>query len=267
MRLHAALATLVAALALLSLMLGPVPLTPATVAAALIGNGDPVDILIVRELRLPRTLLAVLIGATLGLSGAALQGLLRNPLAAPSVFGAPSAAALGAVTAIAVGAADTLSFALPIAAIAAALASVAALFALAGRSANMLTLLLAGLALSSLASAGVSLALNLAPNPFAALEIAFWLLGSLEDRSFHHVAMAAPFLALSWGLLAWGRADLRALTLGDEVAQTSGVALGRLRWLTMLGVSAGVGAGVAVAGWPARRHQPQGARRAAPHGR
>ncbi len=242
------LAAAIAALALVSLQIGPVPLAPDEVAAALIGQGEPTAILIVQELRMPRTLLAILIGATLGLSGAALQGLLRNPLAAPSVFGAPSAAALAAVVAIVTGLANTLSFALPIAAILGALVSVWALFALAGTGGNILTLLLAGLALSSLAGAGISLALNLAPNPFAALEIAFWLLGSLEDRSFRHVALAAPFMALCWILLLSSRRAMTALALGEDVATTSGINLRRLRWLTMAGVAAGVGAGVAVAG-------------------
>lgn len=242
------LALLVGLLCIVSLQIGSVPLDPQTVLAALAGHGDPVDVIIVRELRLPRTVLAALIGATLALSGAALQGLLRNPLAAPSVFGAPSAAAFGAVTAIALGLADTLSYSLPVAAIVAALVSVALLFALAGASANILTLLLAGLALSSLASAGVSLALNLAPNMFAALEIAFWLLGSLEDRSFRHVAMAAPFMAVSWVLLLAPRSGLTALTLGEDVARTSGVRLGMLRVMTLVGVASGVGASVAVAG-------------------
>jgi len=246
--LSAVLVLLVGLLCIISLQIGSVPLGPRTVLGALAGHGDPVDVIIVRELRLPRTVLAALIGATLALSGAALQGLLRNPLAAPSVFGAPSAAAFGAVTAIALGLADTLSYSLPVAAIVAALVSVALLFALAGASANILTLLLAGLALSSLASAGVSLALNLAPNMFAALEIAFWLLGSLEDRSFRHVAMAAPFMAVSWVLLLAPRSGLTALTLGEDVARTSGVRLGMLRVMTLVGVASGVGASVAVAG-------------------
>jgi len=246
--LSAVLVLLVGLLCIVSLQIGSVPLGPRTVLGALAGHGDPVDVIIVRELRLPRTVLAALIGATLALSGAALQGLLRNPLAAPSVFGAPSAAAFGAVTAIALGLADTLSYSLPVAAIVAALVSVALLFALAGASANILTLLLAGLALSSLASAGVSLALNLAPNMFAALEIAFWLLGSLEDRSFRHVVMAAPFIAASWVLLLAPRSGLTALTLGEDVARTSGVRLGMLRVMTLIGVASGVGSSVAVAG-------------------
>jgi iron complex transport system permease protein len=246
--LYGLLTVLAATLFLASLLLGAVPLSPAAVIAALAGFGDPADILIVQELRLPRAILAVMIGATLAVSGAALQGLVRNPLAAPSVFGAPSAAAFGAVLAIATGAADALSFSLPIAAILGALLSVGALLMVAGRGASMLTLLLAGLALSSLAGALVSLALNLAPNPFAALEIAFWLLGSLEDRSFRHIAMAAPFLLACWALLLGLRGPLRALTLGEDVARTSGVNLGRLQALTVLGVALGVGAAVAVSG-------------------
>ena len=247
-RLNAGLAVLCLVLALWSLMLGPARLGVGTVTAALLGSGDPIDVVIVRELRLPRTLLAAMIGATLALSGAALQGLLRNPLAAPDVLGAPGAAAFGAVLAIALGLADALSFALPVAAVAMALLSVLALLALAGTSASMLTLLLAGLALSSLTGALIALTLNLAPNLYAVLEIAFWLLGSLEDRSFAHVALAAPFMALCWGLLLASRGWLTALSLGEDVARSSGIDLARLQWAILVGVAAGVGAGVAVAG-------------------
>ncbi len=244
----AALAVLVAVLFVASLCIGPASLSPKAVLSGLAGFGDPVDVLIVQELRLPRALLALMIGATLAVSGAALQGLVRNPLAAPSVFGAPSAAAFGAVLAIGTGLADALSYSLPIAAMLAALVSVGALLVLAGPSASMLTLLLAGMALSSLAGAAVSLALNLAPNPYAALEIAFWLLGSLEDRSFQHVAMAAPFIVLAWVVLLGLRGRLRVLTLGEDVARTSGVDTGRLKLLTVFGVAMGVGACVAVSG-------------------
>ena len=242
------LAALGVVLALWSLTLGPAPLALRTVVAALAGAGDLTDVLIVRELRLPRTLLAILIGGTLALSGAALQGLMRNPLAAPDVLGAPGAAAFGAVLAISLGLADALSYALPVAAVVMALASVAGLMALAGPHAGMVTVLLAGLAISSLAGALISLTLNLAPSPFAALEIAFWLLGSLEDRSFRHVAIAAPFMALCGALLLATRSQLTALSLGEDVARSSGVDLRRLQWLTLIGVAAGVGASVAVAG-------------------
>ncbi|MCB1489577.1 MAG: iron chelate uptake ABC transporter family permease subunit, partial [Bauldia sp.] len=182
-RLIAALALLVVILFFVSLGVGPVWLSPGTVARALVGDGGEAARIIVIDIRLPRALLAVMIGGTLGLAGAALQGLLRNPLASPSLFGAPAAAAFGAVSVISLALVDVLSIALPVAAIIGALVSVGLLLLVAGPRASLLVLILAGLAVSSLAGAGTALALNLAPNPFAALEIAFWLLGSLEDRS------------------------------------------------------------------------------------
>ena len=244
----ALLGVLVAALFVASLAIGPVALSPASVLSALVGQGSEAAQIIVLEIRMPRTILALLIGATLGLSGAALQGLLRNPLASPSLFGAPSAAAFGAVTMISFGLVDALSFALPVAAIAGALISVAALILVAGPRASLLVLILAGLAISSLAAAGTSLALNLAPNPFAALEIAFWLLGSLEDRSMRHVLIAFPFMAVGVVLLFWDRRAFRALTLGEEAAASLGFDLRAIRLRVVAGVAAAVGAGVAVAG-------------------
>lgn len=239
---------LVVALFIASLAIGPVSLPPNVVVAALVGQGSQAAHIIVQEIRLPRAILALLIGATLGLSGAALQGLLRNPLAAPSLFGAPSAAAFGAVMVISFGLVDALSFALPVAAIAGALLSVALLILVAGPRASLLVLILAGLAISSLAAAGTSLALNLAPNPFAALEIAFWLLGSLEDRSMRHVLIALPFMAVGAVLLVWDRRAFRALTLGEEAAASLGFDLTWIRMRVVAGVAAAVGAGVAVAG-------------------
>ena len=242
------LAALVAALFVGSLAVGPVPLRPGTVLAALVGQGSEAARIIVVEIRLPRAILALLIGATLGLSGAALQGLLRNPLASPSLFGAPAAAAFGAVTVISFGLVDALSFALPVPALAGALVSVGLLILVGGPRASLLVLILAGLAISSLAAAGTSLALNLAPNPFAALEIAFWLLGSLEDRSMRHVLIALPFMAVSVVLLFWDRRAFRALTLGEEAAASLGFDLGRIRLRLVAGVAAADAAGVAVAG-------------------
>ena len=247
-RLIAGLGALGLCLAILSLGLGPAGLSWRQVIGGLVGSGDPSDVLIVRELRLPRTLLAIMIGATLALAGSALQGLMRNPLAAPDVLGAPGAAAFGAVLGISTGFADALSFTLPLASIGMALASVAALMALAGPQANIVTLLLAGLALSSLAGALISLTLNLAPSLYATLEITFWLLGSLEDRSFRHIAIAAPFMAVAAWLLLATRNQLAALSLGEDVAASSGIDLQRLSRLTLIGVAAGVGACVAVAG-------------------
>ncbi len=243
-----ALLGLVVALFLASLATGPVRLSLAELLAAFLGNGDEAHRVILRDIRLPRAILAVAIGFMLGLAGAAMQGLLRNPLAAPSLFGAPQAAAFAAVVTISLGLNDTLSWGLPVAAILGAFLSVFLLVAIAGRNASLLLLILAGLAVSSLAGAGTALAMNLAANPFAALEIAFWLMGSLEDRSIRHVTLALPFILVASVLLYAQRGAFRALSLGEEAAASLGVAVERLRFIVILGVALGVGASVAVAG-------------------
>jgi iron complex transport system permease protein len=243
-----AFAVVVAVLTLLSLGIGPVRLPPLTVIEALFGGGSDVQQVIVREIRLPRTILGVAIGGMLGLSGAALQGLLRNPLASPSLFGAPQSAAFGAVLVISLGLADVRSWALPVAAIAMAFASVFVLLGIAGRNAGLLILILAGLAISSLAGAMTALVMNLSSNPFVVLEIAFWLLGSLEDRSFRHVVLALPFIVAGGAILISQRNAFRALTLGEETAQSLGVNVGQLRLKVIVGVALGVGGAVAVSG-------------------
>lgn len=242
------LCALAATLAIVSLAIGPVRLSPAAVVAGLFGDGGDINAIIVREIRLPRTILALAIGGMLGLAGAALQGLLRNPLASPSLFGAPQSAAFGAVLMIALGLADVRSFVLPFAAIAMAFVSVFVLLSIAGRNAGLLLLILAGLAISSLAGALTALVMNLSPNPFAALEIAFWLLGSLDDRSFQHVAMALPFMLAGSFVLVRRRHAYRVLSLGEEAAQSLGIDVARLRLETIIGVALGVGGAVAVAG-------------------
>src|SRR4051794_5361261 len=244
----AGLLVLVVLLALTSLGIGPVRLPPLTIIDALFGGGSDVQQVIVREIRLPRTILAFAIGGILGLSGAALQGLLRNPLASPSLFGAPQSAAFGAVLVIAFGLADVRSWALPIAAIIGAFTSVFALLVIAGRNAGLLILILAGLALSSLAGAATALVMNLSSNPFVVLDIAFWLLGSLEDRSFQHVVLALPFIVAGAIILLAQRHAFRALSLGEETAQSLGVDVGRLRLMVIVGVALGVGGAVAVTG-------------------
>ncbi len=242
------LSALVAMLAIASLGIGPVRLPPLTVITALFGGGNDIQQTIVQEIRLPRTILAIAIGGILGLSGAALQGLLRNPLASPDLFGAPQSAAFGAVLMIALGWADVRSYALPVAGIFMAFVSVFALLGVAGRNASLLLLILAGLAISSLAGAATALVMNLSSNPFVALEISFWLLGSLEDRSFRHVMLALPFIVAGAILLMSRRSAFRALSLGEETAQSLGVNVGSLRLTTIIGVALGVGGGVAVTG-------------------
>ncbi len=235
-------------LCVVSLGVGPVRMSPSEVLAAFGGAADDANRIIILEIRLPRMLLALSIGGILGLSGAAMQGLLRNPLAAPSLFGAPQTAAFFAVATISLGLNDALSWGLPLAAIAGAFFSVFLLLAVAGRSGSLLLLILSGLAISSLAGAGTALAMNLAPNPFAALEIAFWLLGSLEDRSLRHVMLALPFIIPAGLLLFSQRGAFRVLALGEEAAQSLGVDVGKLRLIVIFGVALGVGASVAVAG-------------------
>jgi iron complex transport system permease protein len=242
-----ALLALILILGLASLAIGPAPIPFATAAKALF-SGEGSAGVIVRDIRLPRTLLAILIGGTLGATGAALQGLLRNPLADASVFGAPQAAALGAVLVLYFGLAGALSFALPVAAIVGALVSIALVVAVAGREGGTVVLVLSGLAIGSLAGAATSLAISLSPNPFAITEIVFWLLGSLEDRSMVHVVLAAPFLLLAVALLLTTGPALRALSLGEETAESLGAPVARTR-LVIVGASAvGAGASVAVAG-------------------
>lgn len=241
------LVVLVAALFVLSLMTGPADFSPRTVVTALFSDQGVASI-IVRDIRLPRTILALMIGATFGLAGASLQGLLRNPLAEPSLFGAPQAAAAAASAIMAFGFANALSLAVPLGGIAGALLSVGALVAIAGRRASLTVTLLAGLALASLAGAAIALILNLAPNPYIALEIAFWLLGSLRDRSMEHVWLAAPFMIVSWIVMAYNAKAFRALTLGEDAAASLGVNVERTRVLVVIGVALGVGAAVSVAG-------------------
>lgn len=234
--------------AVLSVAVGSATIPFGSVLAAFAGTGDPVERAIVVELRLPRAILGLAVGAMLGLAGAALQGYLRNPLAEPSVLGASNGAALGAVVALYFGLAEASPIALPGLAILSALVSLALLFALASRSESPLTLILAGIAVSTLAGAGISLALNLSSNPFAAMEITTWLLGSLEDRAFSHVWLALPAIALGMGLVAWDRRALDALTLGEDGAAALGVNLKRTRARLLLGVGIGVGGAVAVSG-------------------
>lgn len=198
---------------------------------------------VVVDIRLPRTILAILTGASLGLAGAVLQGLLRNPLADPGIMGISSTAALGAVIAFYFG------FDLIVAGgITGSLVAVLLLIGLAGRQTGTLTLLLASVALSTLSVALTSLALNLAPSPMATYEILFWLLGSVADRSWSHVYTALPLILAGWAVLATTGKGLDALALGEEVAHSLGVNLVRLRWSAIAGTALAVGAAVSVTG-------------------
>lgn len=242
------LPVLLAAVMIAALFLGYAPLGISDVLLALLGAGDERYVFIVQEIRLPRVLLGAMVGGSLGLAGAAIQGLLRNPLADPSVIGVSSSAGLGAVIAIYYGVAAFSSFAIPLFAIIFALASMLILAWLAGKDASVLTLILAGVAISSLAAALTSLAMNLSPNPFSLNDIILWLLGSLSNRSYTELLLAGPFIVLGWGLLILTRGALPALSLGEDAAATLGVDLRRLRLLIIFGAAFCVGGSVAVSG-------------------
>lgn len=233
---------------LVSLLTGPAGFGVGDSLSALFtGQGEAVT-LVMREIRLPRAILAVMVGASLGLSGAALQGYLRNPLAEPGLIGISGSAALGAVLALQTGFAATAALALPAAALTGALLAVLLILLLAGPRGGSITLILAGIAISALAGAFTSLTLNLSPNPYAVSETVFWMLGSLADRSFSHVWIALPFVLGGWLLLALTGRGLDALTLGEDAAAALGIDLRRLRLMLVLGTAASVGAATAVSG-------------------
>jgi iron complex transport system permease protein len=225
---------------LLSLMAGKVWIWPMSWAA------DNADGWIFLELRLPRALLGLCIGAVLGLSGAVLQGYLRNPLADPTVLGVSASAALGGVLAIFLGI-NLVPFGLFGYAMIGAGASILLLLAI-GRGGGPIGFILGGMVLSTLTGALTAFVISIAPNPFAASEIINWLMGALTDRLMEDVLTALPFMAIgALLLLTTGRA-LDALTLGENGAKSLGVDMFRLQWLIVLGVGLSVGASVAVSG-------------------
>ncbi|WP_174300244.1 iron ABC transporter permease [Caulobacter sp. S45] len=230
-----------------SLLVGEVGVSPAQAVRAVLAAQPNLTTLVLWDIRLPRTLLALLIGGILGLSGAVLQGLLRNPLAEPGLLGVSSGASFGAVIAIYYGLTSATSLAAPVFGLVGALVTTGAAMALARRG-GTLALILAGAAVSAIAAAGVELALNFSPNPYAAYEITTWLMGSLADRSWDHVKLAAPFIVAGGVLLLLTGRGLDALALGEAQAESLGVDVRRLRLLALFGTALGVGAATAVAG-------------------
>ncbi len=241
------LAGIALSLFLVSLLVGPADIAPVQGLSALVSGNGPAG-MVMRELRLPRALLGAFVGAALGLSGAAIQGFLRNPLAEPGLIGASAGAALGAVIAIQTGVYAAFALALPLAGLAGAGIAVLLILALAGREGRALTLILAGIAVSALAAALTSLVLNLAPSPYAAAEIVFWMMGSLSDRSMTHVWLALPFLGIgALVVLRTGR-GLDALSLGEDAAASLGISMRMLRFQIVIGSALMIGAVTAVAG-------------------
>ncbi len=242
-----AIVLLLVPVVIVSLLAGRVWMPPSQLWHALWLPGPQLPALIVTELRLPRAILALMIGATLGLSGAVLQGVTRNPLAEPGLLGVSSGAALGAVIAIYFGLANQLAVVAPLFGLLGALAAGLLTFVL-GRGGGTIALILAGAAVSALGAAGISLALNLAANPFAANEIMTWLMGSLDDRSWLQVILILPFVAIGSVLLVLTARALDALALGEVQARSLGVNLRRVHLLALFGTALAVGAATAVSG-------------------
>lgn len=231
---------------LVALSSGPVSID----LAAAIASGwdsDSSDAVILWQLRLPRAVLAIVVGAALGLGGAAMQGMLRNPLAEPALLGVSSGAALAAILVLYYGAAVS-GYLLPALAIMGALLAVGSVWLLAGQGASATRLVLAGVAINAFLSALMALALNYAPSMFAMQEIVFWLLGSLANRGWDQVLLALPFIVLGAVFLFLSRNYLRALSLGEASAASLGFAGRRYPLLVLFGIAFAVGASVAVAG-------------------
>jgi iron complex transport system permease protein len=240
------IATLAAAIT--SLLVGSQTIPMLQALRESLAGSDGVYGLILTELRLPRTLVALLAGASLGLCGALMQSLLRNPLASPGLIGSASGATLSAVTTLYYGLAALSVVMLPLGGILGALLATLAVYLLAGRDNGSLTLILAGVAVNALAMALVSLLLSLAPSPYAVQEIALWMLGSLTDVSRDQVWLLLPGTLLGW-LLIWRQGRmLDLLTFGEETALSMGVDLRMLRRRIFLAVALAVGSAVAVTG-------------------
>ncbi|HEY4548557.1 MAG TPA: iron ABC transporter permease [Pedomonas sp.] len=238
------LAGLILMLAVLSLGVGKVWVSP----WGIFSHEEATRTFIILDLRLPRTLLAILVGGALGLAGAVMQGYLRNPLADPGVLGVSACAAFGAVLAIWFGVSGVAIWVLPVCAMAAAVAGMALLYLLAVETNRVTTFILAGIILNSLAGALTSFAISLAPSPFATAEIINWMMGALTDRSMSDVWIILPFVLLGGGvLLTTGRA-LDGLSLGEMTARTMGIDLAATHRRILFGVGISVGATVAVTG-------------------
>ena len=227
---------------------GPTDLSISSALKDLLNGNSSTDALIFSEIRLPRSLLAICIGISLALSGAALQGLLVNPLASPDLLGVSQSGVFAAVLVLYYGLASLSWFILPLAAMSGALIAVAIIFSLAGKYQDALTIILIGIAINALTSAMTSLALNFAPNPFALQEIYFWMLGSLSNRSSNELFFALPFMVLGWALIFPRGRFLDAMSLGEDTALSLGFNLKKQKILLILGVALCTGASVAVSG-------------------
>ena len=237
-----------ALLILAAIMLGSTPLGTRQILQALMGQGPAGDAIVLWDIRLPRAIAAYAVGAALGLSGAALQGLLRNPLAEPGVLGVSASASLFATFTLYFGFSAISSLVLPLAAIAGALVATSFLAVVASRVNSVVALILIGVGISSFSGALMTLLMNFAPNPFSLSDMINWMMGTVANRSFEDILFAAPFLILGSMLILSSGRDLSAFTLGEEAASGIGVNLMALRMKIVFGTGFCTGAAVAIAG-------------------
>ncbi|MCC3861525.1 FecCD family ABC transporter permease [Pseudemcibacter aquimaris] len=247
-QLNLLLTLLLISISFASLFIGSVDLSIAETFTTLIGGGSDTSNIIIYELRFPRVFMGILAGATLGLSGAALQGMLRNPLADPGIIGVSSMAGLGAVIAIYFGLTALFPAAIQIMAIAGALIAIFILMLIASKDSSVLTLILSGVAISSLATAAISVAMNFAPNPMTLQEMVMWMLGSLENRTIYDISISLPFILVGWLMHVGISHGLDALSLGEETAKTMGINTKNMQLRIIIGSALSVGAVVAACG-------------------
>lgn len=229
-------------------LLGPTALSFERYMGGLLGYGAEGDVSIIWQIRLPRAICVFAVGLALGASGAALQGLLRNPLAEPGVLGVSASASLFAALAVYYGAIALSPIILPIAAITGALLATFIILIAAFRLNSIVSLILVGVGLSSLSGALMSLLMNLAPNPFTLTDLMNWTLGTVANRSFDDLALSGPFIALGLGCLWSARKGLSVLGLGEETAQSLGLNIRYLRLWIVIGAGLATGGSVALAG-------------------
>lgn len=242
------LASLIVVLFLISLTTGRHSFSFLETVQEVLANEQSVYTLILIELRLPRSLIAIIVGATLGLCGAAMQGLLRNPLASPGILGCSSGAALFAVIVLYFGLHSISPWLLPLAGMVGALLAIVLVYTITGNDSTITTIILAGVAINAIAAACISLAINLAPSPYAVREIALWTLGDLSKVSLPNLWLMLPTTLIGWAMLAGCGQALNALSLGEQTAASMGINILRLRWRIFLATALAVGAAVATVG-------------------
>lgn len=242
------LSLLILVLFIVELTVGPVPLDLLTLINEWRSTESGLQSIVFYEIRLPRALIAMSVGAVLGLSGATMQGILRNPLAEPGVMGVSSCAALGAVIALYFGFANHSWWILSVFGVGGSLLSVVLLFALAGRRSSQLSLVLSGVALSAVAASLIAIALNFAPNPYAISEIVYWLMGSFLNRTIDEFWLACPLFILGTIIIFWRSPVLSALSFGEETAISLGFDVHREKIWLIIGIALVVGAAVSISG-------------------